>query len=339
MPEAASRWLMLVHQLPPKPSNLRVRIWRRLQQLGAVVLRNSVYVLPNTAEAREDFAWLRAEISAARGQVSVLEANAIDGYTNDELVEQFRSACDQQYRRLRIDSQAVLKRWAKAQRPVRRGTLQQELKAMRERLDRTEATDFFQAPGREEARQAVDTLVAFAQPSADVSPPAPVLKSADFTGRTWITRPRPGIDRIACAWLIRRFIDPSATFVFGTPAGSPSSAISFDMPDVEFGHHGTDCTYETLLKRFAIRDRAAQRIGQIVHDLDLKETRYGLPECAALARIIEGLRLSTGDDHQVLQHGMAMIEALYRSYTQKTSTRDVASPRRSSGPKSGRSRI
>jgi len=138
------------------------------------------------------------------------------------------------------------------------------------------------------------------------------LEPTDYRGRTWTTRPRPGVDRMSSAWLIQRFIDPKAQFSFeGTR--SARKAIPFDTFEAEFGHHGTHCTFETLCERFAIADASVQRIGRIVHDLDLKEATYGEPEAPTIGRLVEGLRRAHGDDAALLRAGMDMFEALYRS--------------------------
>ena len=140
------------------------------------------------------------------------------------------------------------------------------------------------------------------------------LDRTRYQGRTWLTRPRPGVDRMSSAWLIRRFIDPKARFVFDQPKRAPE-AIPFDTFEAEFGHHGTHCTFETLCERFGIRDPAVQRVGRIVHDLDLKESTYAEPEGPTLGRLVEGFRQTHADDDGLLRAGIDMFEALYQSMT------------------------
>jgi hypothetical protein len=307
------RWLILVHQLPPRPSNLRVRVWRRLQQVGAVVLRNSLYVLPSTDEAREDFHWVREEIVSSGGQVSVLEASVIDGYTDAELVQQFRADRNADYLALTSEASTALTRLGRRSGRAQRGPLERELRRLRERLAAIAARDYFAAPGRSDAEHALARVEALRNGSAPEVRPA-TLKSQDFRGRTWVTRPRPGIDRMASAWLIRRFIAPDARFAFAAAAAVRPRQIPFDMPDVEFGHHGSHCTFETLMHRFGISDPGVVSVSRMVHDLDLKEHRYAMPEGAALARLVDGLRSTYADDRELLQQGMTVIDALYRSF-------------------------
>ena len=327
-PGAPPRWLILVHQLPPRPSNLRVRVWRRLQQIGAVVLRNSLYVLPSTDEAREDFNWVREEIVASGGEVSVLEASAVDGYTDAELIDQFRSARAADFQALTTDLRAARARGRKSTTQRRGKPLARELRRFRERLVAIEAIDHFAAPGRIDAQQALAALETSPDGAAEAAP-GPTLARRDFKSRIWVTRPRPGIDRMASAWLIRRFIAPDARFTFAAPdARLGSRHIPFDTADVEFGHHGEHCTFETLMHRFGIDDAGVVSVSRVVHDLDLKERKYGMPESPAISRVVEGLRGIYDDDTELLEQGMVVIDALYRSFAAETPAKNTRGHRR-----------
>jgi hypothetical protein len=320
-PQRVRPWLILVHQLPPRPSNLRVRVWRRLQQVGAVVLRNSLYVLPSNDETREDFNWVREEIVASGGQASVLEAAAIDGYTDTELVQQFRSARNDDYQRFAVDARAASARFSRVRGRVKHAAYDRELRRLRERLTAITGRDYFDAPGRRDAEQILAGIEA-ARNGSGADSHAPILKRRDYRGITWVTRPRPGIDRLASAWLIRRFIAPDARFAFAPPNGAAGARrVPFDMPDVEFGHHGAHCTFETLMHRFGISDAAVVAVSRVVHDLDLRENRYAMPECAAMGRLVDGLRATYSDDGELLEHGMVTLEALYRSFASDGSSR------------------
>lgn len=300
MPSAKGRaaWLVLAYQLPARPPHLRVRIWRRLQQVGAVLVRNSIYVLPNTGEAREDLEWIRAEIVAHRGQASLLEASALDGATDTDVTAQLRADRDAEYR-------AFIKQ-ASRTRGVRK--LKEQLAAIVKR-------DYVDTPSRRDAERLVAEIERELGHQLSASDERPRLRTRDFQGRVWLTRPHPGIDRMASAWLIRRFIDARATFTFaGSVSARDRRRVPFDMADVEFGHHGTRCTFETLVQRFGIADAAVRPIAEIVHDLDLKETRFGRPEAVAVGRIVEGLRASKASDAELLDRGMSVIEALYQSF-------------------------
>jgi hypothetical protein len=313
--QPARRWLILVHQLPPRPTNLRVRVWRRLQQVGAVVLRNSLYVLPATAEAREDFGWVREEIRSSGGQVSVLEASAVDGITDDELVQQFRNLRTAEYEALAAEVRKAGSRATPSSRRASPADRQRRLHAMRERFTAIQARDYFAAAGRALVAQAFEALEHRGPAVRTDEERAGRLRAADFRRRTWVTRSRPGIDRFACAWLIRRFIAPDAKFAFVDDSSSRRTGhIPFDMADVEFGHHGSHCSVETLMERFGIADAGAVALSKIVHDLDLKESRYAMVEGVAVGRLVDGLRATYDDDAELLEHGIVMMEALSRSF-------------------------
>jgi hypothetical protein len=318
----APRWLILVHQLPPRPSNLRVRVWRRLQQVGAVVLRNSLYVLPATDDGREDFNWVREEIVSSGGGVSVFEASTVDGYTDAELVQQFRAARRADYEALAAEIRATHAKSGPGRRRPTRSALERDLRRFRERLAAVRARDHFESPARADAERALAELEARDATQNRAAAHAK-LSPRDFKRRTWVTRPRPGIDRMASAWLIKRFIAPDARFSFTSPQMVQRNGhVPFDMPDVEFGHQGPHCTFETLMQRFGIVDAAVTSIAHVVHDLDLKESRFAMPEGAAVNRIVQGLREVYADDHELLERGIGMIEALYRSFASEGSRRN-----------------
>jgi hypothetical protein len=188
---------------------------------------------------------------------------------------------------------------------------------LRERWNEVAAIDFFQAEGRDEAGAAVEQLEHFAA-GRSLAAKRTVkggekLMVEKYRSRTWVTRPRPGVDRMSSAWLIRRFIDPEAKFAFAEKAEELVEGVPFDMFGVLFSHEGGSCTFETLLKKFGIGNSALERISQIVHNLDLKEDRFDVPEQAAVGRMVEGLRQMHAEDSQLLEQGMQFFEALYRS--------------------------
>jgi hypothetical protein len=327
-----SKWLLLIYQLPSRHSPARVKVWRRLQRIGAVLLKNSAWVMPESDEAREDFEWLKAEIVASGGEAMVLGAHAPSKATDDEVVAAFQAARLTDFTALRKDASKLLERWstlpalsrrssegtgrAKADAKSAGRALPQTLRRIRERARELEAIDFFRSPSSAEVAQLVAQLERHARRGqamkASTETAGGTLAVKDFKKKVWVTRPRPGVDRMASAWLIRRAIDANARFVFRTkPRGSE---IPFDMYTGDFGHHGERCTFETLAARFSLRDPAVSSIGQIVHDLDMKEARYNRPEAPAVGRLVEGLRQMHKDDATLLEQGIAMFEALARSF-------------------------
>jgi hypothetical protein len=316
------RWLLFIHQLPSQPSNLRVTTWRRLQQIGAIPLKQAVYALPDTPDAREDFEWLKTEVKGAGGDATVFAADSVDAWSDDALVEEFRRARQETYDELARDVERALKRGSSARRPkgTRAPALGRLLDIFRERLAAADKIDFFGSAGRDRVltrlRRLEDRLSGGNRPSGPAERDASG-KMASFQGRLWITRPRPGVDRMSSAWLIRRFIDRQARFGFAADRESvPDHGVPFDMFGVEFSHQGEGCTFETLCSVFGIEGPALSRIAAIVHDLDLKDGKFGAPECSTVGAIIEGLRLAYQHDDALLEQGMTMFDSLYRSFEQ-----------------------
>lgn len=326
---SAGRWLVLVHQLPASPSNLRVRTWRRLQQIGALPVKQAVYVLPDTAQAREDMEWLKSEITGSGGEATVFAADTLDSWSDDALVEAFRRARQEAYQSLAVEVETVLKRLSAPRRGRARRvpSASRQLGLFRERLSAIEHIDFFGSAGRDRVAALLGDLEAFtggvrARDAASSSS----LDASTFTKRLWVTRPRPGVDRMSSAWLIRRFIDAEAQFAFAPDRDHlPSAdALPFDMFGVEFSHRGEHCTFETLCAIFAIQDAAVARLATIVHDLDLKDSRFGAPEAGPVGTIIDGLQLSSPDDAELLERGIVLFESLYLAFAQSA---------RASGPR------
>ena len=314
---ARDSWLLFIMQLPTRPSAPRIKLWRRLQQLGSVALRGSVYVLPHTPQAREDFEWLSAEVKAAGGQASILAARALTATEHAAIVKAFQDARSADFTALAdsVNREATSR---KAPSSSDRRRAERALRAARQKLGELEALDFGGSPQRDRAMAAVSALAARLAPQEQehVMSDKDNLATKGFKGRTWVTRPRPGVDRMSSAWLIRRFIDPKARFDFRTSNPGPRSRdIPFDMFDVEFGHQGDRCTFEVLASRFGIHDPGVQRIAEIVHDVDLKDSRYGHAEAAVVNDLVEGLRRAHADDHTLLEHGMTMFGGLFESFS------------------------
>jgi hypothetical protein len=330
---ARREWLCLLFFLPAKHGDARVRAWRRLQRLGAVLLKNAAYALPASPESREDFEWIRQEIVGSGGQAMVLVAQAPDKATEDEIVAAFRAARRRDFEAFAADGAKLLKMTGSRTRRNSR-QLTQGIRRLRERFEEKAAVDFFDSPEREQVAALLHQLdERTGRRRAMDGSRHGAASPADYRDKVWVTRPRPGVDRMSSAWLIRRFIDANARFAFGPPASLPA-AIPFDTFEAEFGHHGTHCTFETFCDRFAIKDPSVQHIGRIVHDLDLKEATYQEPETVTIGRLVEGLRRARHEDEALLRSGIEMFEALYQSLSSGDTTTPAAAergrPRRSS---------
>jgi hypothetical protein len=318
-------WLVLLHQLPARPSSLRVRVWRRLQSIGAVPLRNAAYVLPDRPEPREDLAWVAADVRALGGQATLLAAATLGKDDDAELEAAFREARAPDYRALAGECRRLLASAAR-DRPAPAALASAEAR-LRLEADRLARITYFDPPERKEARAMLERLKGKLRPAAAAArdrTKTTARARGPFRGRTWVTRPRPGIDRMASAWLIRAYVDPRARFTFSerpTPG-----AIPFDMYEGEFSHQGGACSFEVLARRFGVKAAPVRWLGRVVHDVDLREERYAEPEAPGVALAVEGLRARHESDAELLEAGIALFAALARG---RAAPRARAAKRRS----------
>jgi hypothetical protein len=311
MSEGAGDWLLLVHQIPPKPAYLRAKVMRRLVQLGAIPLKKSAYLLPAGDGPLEDFEWLRREIVEQGGDAWILQGSLRAGLTNEEARDAFRRARAAEFAALTEEARVLLDRTRNSE-PDRDG-LTTEWRRLGRRVHAAARVDFFDAPGREELEVLMETIDRTLHPAQ--RPEATAAEA--LRGRTWMTRPGVKVDRISSAWLIRRFIDPAATFVFADSAGGAPAVdvVRFDTFEGEFTHDGDLCTFEVLLRASTRpEDPALQAISQIVHDLDLKDDRYQRPETSGIGAMIHGITMRHADDHRRLAEGATLLDALYAGF-------------------------
>jgi hypothetical protein len=297
-------WLLLVFSLPTRSASQRVQIWRKLQRYGMLALRSSGYVLPNTAANQERMEWLATAIRTYKGQASVVQVQGFDDLPSEHLKELFVEARSRDYQKLLHEAKRVL-----ALSPSRRPS--GRLNRIRRRFLELQDIDFFESP----LRAKVENLLAKAD-KADTQTAGRKAtgKSGEYVNRLWMTRPRPGIDRVSSAWLIRRFIDPKARFIFDVEPSARADAIPFDMFCPQgFGHRGEDCTFETFQKEFSIKDGRVKRIAQIIHDADLGDEKFGRVEGQGLDKVLNGWAKQDLPDDELLQRGMDLIEGLYES--------------------------
>jgi hypothetical protein len=317
-------WLLLIHQLPPQPAYLRVKIWRRLQAMGAVAVKGAVYALPLNDETQEDFRWLVREISDSGGEASLCEARFVDGLSDQQVRALFDAARDADYEAIRKDAGVLAN--DVAARPERQAENRRQVARLRRQLSQIANLDFFGASGRAAAEAVVSGLeVQLAEPEPGIG--AEEGMSSDegvrgLHGRTWVTREGVHVDRIASAWLIRRFIDPEAHFAFVPSKGGTrqQGEIRFDMYEAEFTHEGDKCTFEVLLERAALEDPALHAIAEMVHDIDLKDGKFGREETPGIAGLIGGIVLAHQDDEERIARGAAMLDDLYRHLRGRSSS-------------------
>jgi len=318
----AQQWLLLLHQLPPKPAYFRVRIWRRLQDLGAVAIKNSVYALPAGDETREDFEWLLREIADGGGEACICEAKMIDGLSDHDVRALFDEARDADYREIAEEARAVAEaaRNGDAMPEEARAEIPAKVKRLRKRLAEVAAIDFFGASGRQSAEGVLAEIEARLRPTVGGKAVATEKKvDTGLTGKTWVTRRGVHVDRMACAWLIRRFIDPDARFKFvaGQSYRPGGDELRFDMFEAEFTHDGDRCTFEVLLDRIGLDDPALRHIGEIIHDIDIKDGKFDRPEAPGIAQVIAGIAMAHDADEARLQRSAVVFEDLLTYFRRK----------------------
>lgn len=324
--QAAAHWLLLIHQIPPKPDYLRVKIGRRLQRVGAVAIKNSVYVLPPSAESHEDFQWIVREIEEGGGEAFVSEASLVgEGLTDDAVRARFATARNEEYRAILADARPLLSLARKRASKTRRATsgsgpgggrdhLEHELAKLRRRYESTSAIDFFGASGQRAVATALAELQdAVRRHGAGVRGRR---KGRPHDGEIWVTRRDVHVDRIASAWLIRRFIDRRPSFRFVDPHRHMhrEGELRFDMFEAEYTHAGDACTFETLVTAFVLDDAALREIAEIVHDVDCKDAKFGREEAPGVARMIAGIVALCPKDEDRVERGAALFNTLHAAF-------------------------
>ena len=301
----APPWLLLIFSLPAQRASQRVEIWRKLQRYGVLSLRSAGHVLPNSAVNQERMEWLAAAIRSYKGQASVVQVQSFDDLPSERLKAMFQEARSRDYQKLLQAAKKLLAHSLAGNSPAR-------LNRVRRRLQELQDIDFFENP----LRAKLESLLAKAEEGESVRSAGNARrKMSQYVNRQWVTRPRPGIDRVSSAWLIRRFIDAKARFVFASEPGDHPAAVPFDMfCEQGFGHRGEDCTFETLCKAFSIREGRVKRIAQIIHDADLGDEKFGRKEGVGLDRVLSGWARQDLPDEELLQRGIELIEGLYESW-------------------------
>lgn len=316
-------WLMLVHRLPPKPDYLRVKVKRRLDRIGALAIKNSVYVLPDRPDTGEDFQWLALEIQGDGGEVLVCRSELVAGVSDEEIIARFKAERDEAYGSIREAAAANL-RAAEVETDASdtdwRESVQNTYARLQRQLEQVVRLDFFGSDGRSGAEEEIRRFHELLQrkPSASAQPSSDELaenapRGSTLTGRTWVTRAGVFVDRMASAWLIRRFIDREAVFKFVSVARYPGAPgeVRFDMMPAEYTHDGDLCTFEVLVERFNLHDAGLDAIAEVVHDIDLKDDKFARSEAAGVEAVLTGIVNAASDDDSRLAAAFPLFDALY----------------------------
>jgi hypothetical protein len=304
------RWLILVHRIPPRPLYLRAKMRQRLAGVGAVAVKNAVYVLPHGADALEDLQWIAQEIVTGGGDAHLFEGDFVEAQANDAAAEQFRLARNADYDALAADAHAAMKA---ARSAAAVAELANSHTRLTRRLEEIRRIDFFDADRRTAAEEALSAIEARLR--KDQKKETRMLKTnPELRGQTWVTRPGVKIDRMASAWFIRRFVDPKARFRFADP-GAPKKEgeIRFDMVGGDFTHEEDRCTFETLIGRVGLPDKAVRAIAEIVHDLDLKDSKFARAEAAGVRMMLDGLMARTENDDERIERALVVFDDLHEA--------------------------
>ena len=324
-----NKWILLTHQIAQDAPNLKVKVWRDLKKHGAVLFKNAVYVLPYNKEHEEIMQWLCKQIKDSGGDASLFITESLDKKQDEEIIKTFHEVCDKEYVSLAESCDDLWEKIVQIEetKGITDNLVDDFKKSLNEIIKSTEEVariDFFNAPQKEGVSKKIELIRHKLEgwsktPKREVSVIHKTYRVKDYVGKKWVTRKDIYIDRIASSWLIRRFVDPKAKYVFLSKSTDkvPKDTLPFDMYGAEFTHHGDDCTFETLIKVFGLKDAALQPIAEIVHDIDLKDNKYGRREAEGIDRIITGLSQKLRNDNKLLEKGLEIFDALYSFYSAK----------------------
>lgn len=304
------RWLILVHRIPSRPLYLRAKMRQRLADIGAVAVKNAVYLLPHGADALEDLQWIAQEIEAGGGDAHLFEGDFVEGVANEAAVAQFREARNADYDAVAADANAAMKA---ARSAAAVAELASSHLRLHRRLEEIRRIDFFDAEHRATAEEAVAAIEK--RLAKDRKEDTRMLKAnPELRGKTWVTRPGVKIDRMASAWFIRRFVDPKARFRFADPsAPKKEGEFRFDMVGGDFTHQQDRCTFEVLVGRVGLPDKGVRAIAEIVHDLDLKDGKFGRAEAAGVRVMLDGLMARIDSDEERIERALTIFDDLHEA--------------------------
>jgi hypothetical protein len=321
---AKEKWLLIFYSVPSQPVSNRMKIWRKLAKIGAVQLKGAVYILPNNDEHYELFQWLITEVASMGGDGAFVKASHIETLKESEIVALFNQQRENEYHAVEIkiaELEMKLSSTRKGGRSQQTANLYELLKKNKKEFDDIRKTDFFSSKSGEVLNKrikAVETgLRTIADPAPRVRPLSIARKDAvAYQGKTWLTRQKPFVDRMASAWFIRRFIDADAVFKFVSDHGAAvaeKNKVTFDIRDGEFTHIDDLCTFEVLVKAFGTKDRTVKKMAELVHELDVKDRKYDNPEAQGIEGVLTGIRKTSKTDQEALERGMDLFEMLYAS--------------------------
>lgn len=309
-------WVVFSYSLSSKASSSpRVTLWRRLQRLGAITPKAGIYVLPSRDECVEAFQWLAQEVQQAKGEAVVMRVERFEGFSDPQLMDLFREACKEKYTEIEAQATKVETALRTRRKPKEKSEILERLEKLRKRHAEVARMDFFDSPegvslGAQFRR--IQEILFKKTPSA---PNVPHVTLAKYRGKRWVTRPRPHVDRLACAWLIRRFINPEAVIRYSTQPDPDE--VAFDIRDAEFGHKGNLCAFEVMLTAFSLDEPGFHAIAELVHEIDLRDGRYARPETSGIDAVLKGWLLAGLSDRDLEARGITLYDGLYAALSRR----------------------
>jgi hypothetical protein len=309
-------WIVFSYSLPTKAaSSRRVALWRRLQRLGAVTPKAGVYVLPERDDCLEAFQWLAQEVQQANGEAVVMRVDRFEGLSDQQVVDLFHDSCREGYLALENETAEVEKALFAKKSSKSRGERLDRFQRLQKRYAEVASVDFFDSPEGVRVAAKLRGVEQELRVRISGAPNVPSANMAEYQNRRWVTRPRPHVDRLACVWLIRRFIDPNAAIRY---ANQPEvGEVTFDMRDATFGHTGNLCSFETMLAAFEFKDPALQVLAEMVHEIDIRDGRYVRPETGGIDVLLKGWLLQGLSDNELESRGTALFESLYIAFLRR----------------------
>lgn len=314
---SAMPWIVFSYSLSSKTSSgPRVRLWRRLQRLGAITPKAGVYVLPAQDDCVEAFQWLAQEVQQAKGEAVVMRVERFEGLSDQQLMELFRGACKEKYAEIEVEAAEIEKVFRTKKSSDPHGEILEKLQRLQKRYAEVNRIDFFDCDEGmrvgAQLRRIQDSLL---RKESLPAPDVPHLLVEKYREKRWVTRPHPHVDRLACVWLIRRFINPTAIIRY---AGQPNPGeVTFDMRDAEFGHRGNLCTFETMIAAFRLKEPGLFPLAEIVHEIDLRDGRYVRPEAAGIDSVLKGWLLAKLSDSELETRGIALFDGLFTTFARR----------------------
>jgi hypothetical protein len=309
-------WIAFCYSLPSKEgSSPRVALWRRLRRLGALPIAGGVHILPARDECIEAFQWLTQEMQTTSGEAVIMRVSQFEGLTDQQVVALFRAARVEDYRH--IETQANdLKQNLVDEKKADTSRARDALARLRKRHADIARIGYFECPEGRRVALLLDDIERSLSPAVSAIPSIPHADITQYLDKRWVTRPHPHVDRLACAWFIRHFINAQAVIRYSNQANKDE--VAFDMNQGEFGHRGSLCTFETMKLAFGQESPELQSIAEIVHEIDLHDDRYIWPETAGIERLLSGWALAGLSDEELESKGISLFEGLYAAFSKSS---------------------